>query len=201
MTLQEILKAKGLTVEQIAEIADEMKQNKIFTAGEENLDIRYGKLKQDHEAMAAQYGESTKLIEQLQKDNKDNEALQKSVSDFQAQAAAAQAQLEQVRLSYALQVALMGEKALDVDYLVFKAMEKHPEWKENPKDALDESGKVKGIDDLVAGLKTQHPTQFETSAPDSKKIDPQPLPKGDDRKPAPTNLAEALREQYEPQNM
>lgn len=200
MTLQEILKAKGLTDEQITEIADDMKQHKIFTAGEENLDIRYGKLKQDHENLTAQYGESTKLIEQLQKDNKGNADLQKSVTDFQSQVAAMQAQMAQERLDYALKLALMGEKAADVDYLTYKAREKHPEWKEHPENALDESGKIKGIDDLVAGLKTQHPMQFEASAPNAKHIDPQPLPKGDDRKPAPANLAEALREQYEPQN-
>lgn len=32
MTLQEILKAKGLTDEQIAEVIKDMKANKIFTA-------------------------------------------------------------------------------------------------------------------------------------------------------------------------
>lgn len=41
MTLQEILKSQGLTDEQIQTIVGEMKQNKIFTASEENLDIRY----------------------------------------------------------------------------------------------------------------------------------------------------------------
>ena len=42
MTLQEILKAKGLTDEQVKEVVGEMKQNKIFTSSEENLDVRYG---------------------------------------------------------------------------------------------------------------------------------------------------------------
>lgn len=41
MTLQEILKAKGLSDEDIESVIGEMKQNKIFTAAEENLDIRY----------------------------------------------------------------------------------------------------------------------------------------------------------------
>ena len=40
MTLQEILKAQGLTDEQIEKVVGEMKQNKIFTASEENLDTR-----------------------------------------------------------------------------------------------------------------------------------------------------------------
>lgn len=197
MTLNEIFKQQGLTDEQIKAISEAMKAEKIFTASEENLDIRYGKLKQDFDAQGLQLGESNKLIEQLQKDNKGNAALQQSVTDYQNQMAALQAQMSLERLTYALKIDLMREKALDVDYLVFKAMEKHPEWKAEPEKALDESGKLKGSDDLLAGLKTQHPTQFESSAPDTKKIDPQRLPTGDDRKPAPTSLAEALRAQYE----
>ena len=47
MTLQEILKAKGLDDQAVESVIGEMKQNKIFTSAEENLDIRYGKLKTD----------------------------------------------------------------------------------------------------------------------------------------------------------
>jgi hypothetical protein len=197
MTLNEIFKQQGLTDEQIEAISKAMAEGKIYTASEENLDIRYGKLKQDFDSLTAQHGESTKLIEQLQKDNKGNAALQQSVTDYQSQMAAMQAQMNLERLQYALKVEFMREKALDIDYLVFKAMEKHPEWKDHPENALDESGKVKGSDDLMAGLKTQHPTQFESSAPNTKKVDPQLLPKGDDRKAEPTSLAEALKAQYE----
>ena len=44
MTLEELLKAQGLSDEQIKAITASMKENKIYTASEENLDIRYGKL-------------------------------------------------------------------------------------------------------------------------------------------------------------
>ena len=40
MTINEILKAKGISDETVADILAAMKENKIFTAGEENLDIR-----------------------------------------------------------------------------------------------------------------------------------------------------------------
>lgn len=43
MTLQEILRSKGLDDKAIESVIGEMKQNKIFTSGEENIDIRYGK--------------------------------------------------------------------------------------------------------------------------------------------------------------
>ena len=54
MTLNEILKANGVNDEAISAIAAAMKENKIYTASEENLDIRYGKLTAtDEECIAA----------------------------------------------------------------------------------------------------------------------------------------------------
>ena len=38
MTMQELLKSLGLEKEKISEITDKMKENKIYTVGEENLD-------------------------------------------------------------------------------------------------------------------------------------------------------------------
>lgn len=76
MTLEELLKAKGLTDDQIKAILDGMKENKIFTASEENLDIRYGKLKTDYDNLTTQNGEATKLIEQLKKGTKNSDELQ-----------------------------------------------------------------------------------------------------------------------------
>lgn len=181
MTLNDILKQQGLTDDQISAISKAMKDNKVFTAGEENLDIRYGKLKQDYDALNTQHGESTKLIEQLQKDNKGNAALQQSVTDYQTQIAALQAQRDRERLDYALKLALMSDKALDTDYLAFKALEKHPEWKEHPENALDEAGKLKGADDLLAGLKTQFPQQFETTTT-TRTVEVQRLPDQQDNR-------------------
>lgn len=172
MTLQEILKAKGLTDELIAAIVGEMKQNKIFTAGEENLDIRYSKLKADHDNLVAQHGESTKLIEQLQAGTKDNEALQGKITAYESTIGQLQDQLKQTQLDAAVQVALLGAKATDVDYMTFKLKEKGDL-------ELDDQGKIKGIEDKLAGLKTQFPNQFE-STENQREVQPHQLP---DRKP------------------
>ena len=67
MTLSEILKAKGIADDVAQSVLDDMKANKIFTASEENLDIRYGKLKTDHDSLTSQYQEATSLIEQLKR--------------------------------------------------------------------------------------------------------------------------------------
>ena len=44
MNLTEILKANGVDDEVIGKITADMKTNKVYTASEDNLDIRYGKL-------------------------------------------------------------------------------------------------------------------------------------------------------------
>lgn len=167
MTLQEILKSQGLSDDQIEKITGEMKQNKIFTAGEENLDIRFGKLKDEHDSLSAKYSESEKLIAELQKSSKDNESIQAKIKEFETTIAEKDAELEQVKTESAIKVALLGAKAVDVDYLTYK-------MKEKGEIKLDDQGNIKGIDDIITGLKTQFPTQFETSS--QKKINEHKLP-------------------------
>lgn len=173
MTLQEILKSQGLSDEQIEKVTGEMKQNKIFLADEENLGIRYKKLKDDHDTLTKQHGEATTLIEELKKGSKGNEQLQSKITAYETQVAELQAELEQTKIESAIKVALLSAKAVDVDYLTFKL-------KEKGEIKLDDQGNIKGIDDMLAGLKTQFPTQFESAS--QKKIDEHKLPDGDNTK-------------------
>lgn len=171
MTLQEILKAKGLDDKAIEETIGEMKQNKIFTASEENLDIRYGKLKGDYDALTKQHGESTNLIEQLKKDNAGNAGLQQKITDYEKNIADLTAENEQLKIDSALKIALLEAKVSDVDYLTFKI-------KEKGEVKLGDDGKIKGIDDTIAALKTQFPQHFTSES--KKKIDENKLPNGDE---------------------
>lgn len=155
MTIAEILKAKGIDDSIIKEIQDEMKSNKIFTASEENLDVRYGKLKTEHDGKLSELTEAQNLIAELKKNNKGNEGLQNKIAEYESQVEKLQAELEQTKLESAIKVELLSSKALDVDYLTFKL-------KEKGELSLDENGKIKGWDDKLAGLKTQFPTQFES---------------------------------------
>ena len=172
MTIAEILKAKGIDDAIIQEIQNEMKSNKIFTASEENLDIRYGKLKTDHEGKLAELTEAQNLIAELKKSNKGNEELQGKIGAYETQVEQLQAELEQTKLESAIKVELLSSKALDVDYLTFKL-------KEKGELALDENGKIKGWDDKIAALKTQFPTQFETT--NQKNVLEHKLPDNDDK--------------------
>lgn len=153
MTLSEILKAKGIADDVAQNVLDDMKANKIFTASEENLDIRYGKLKTDHESLTNQYQEATNLIEQLKKGTKGQEDLQAKISSYEGKIAELEKQLNQERLDNAVKVGLLSENVQDVDYLAYKLREKGEL-------ELDDSGNIKGWDDKIAGLKTQFPNQF-----------------------------------------
>lgn len=169
MNISEILKAKGVSDDIIKAVLDDMKTNKIYTASEENLDIRYGKLKTDHEGKLKELEEANGLIAELKKNNKGNEGLQAKIADYETQVAQLQSQLEQTKLESEVKVQLLGAKALDVDYLAFKL-------KEKGELALDENGKIKGWDDKLAGLKTQFPAQFEGDG--KKKFEEHKLPDG-----------------------
>jgi hypothetical protein len=154
MNLFDILKAKNIEEDVIKAIQEEMKANKIFTASEENLDIRYGKLKTQHEGTSKQLDEANALIETLKTSTKGQEDAQQKITAYEQQVVQLQAELEQTKLESAIKVELLAAKAMDVDYLTFKL-------KERGELALDEQGKIKGWDDKLAGLKTQFPTQFE----------------------------------------
>lgn len=190
MTLQEILKAKGLSDEDIESVIGEMKQNKIFTSAEENIDIRYGKLKGDHDNLTKQHSEATALIEQLKKDNKGNEALQGKVTGYETKIAELEKELEQSKIDSALKIALLEAKVQDVDYLTFKI-------KEKGEVILGEDGKIKGIDDTLTALKTQFPNQFVTEA-QQLNVQPQKLPDNNgNREVEPTSLADAIKQTYD----
>lgn len=103
---------------------------------------------------------ANKLIADLKKGTKDNEGLQTKINDYENQVMQLQEELEKTKLENAIQLALRDAKAVDPDYLAFKLREKYSadELK------LGEDGKIKGMDDKLAGLKTQFPTQFESSS-------------------------------------
>lgn len=169
MKLEELLKANGVTDEVITKILTGMKENKIYTAGEENLDIRYGKLKTDYDGLNGQYTEAQNLIAEMKKSTKGNEELQGKITDYETQIDTLKKELEQSKLESAIKVGLLEAKVNDIDYMTFKL-------KEKGELALDENGKVKGWDDKIAGLKTQFPQQFETSG--AKKIEENKLEGG-----------------------
>lgn len=169
MTLQEILKAKGITDDVIEAIVGDMKQNKIYTTIHENMDVRYPKLKSDHDNLVAQHGESTQLIEQLKADAQNNGIIQEKITNYESQIASLTQELEAQKIDAAMDRKLTsaGAKSDDLDYLKFQ-------WKKKGEVSLDDNGEIKGGEDAIAGLKTQHPVHF-ASATEQRELQPHQL--------------------------
>ena len=159
--------------------------------------------KAKHDALQALFdGKSTELdtanglIAELKKGTKGNEELQGKITGYETQVADLQKQLAETKVKSALKVALLSEKCNDIDYVIF-CLEK--KLKEQGKTLeLDENENIKGWDDLLSGMKTQLPKQFDSVS--QTVVEPIPLPTGDSRKTEPQSLAEALKEQYEINN-
>lgn len=158
MTFDELLKSiEGLTDEQAAAIKSGMKDNKIHLSAEENIDERYGKLRDQHKTVSDQLSEANNLIKTLQEASKGNEELQTKIADFQKQAAEANARAAKAERDSAIKVELLAKGAVpdDIDYLMWRIDNGDTEVK------MGEDGKLSGMDDAVKALKTSHPNQFK----------------------------------------
>ena len=159
MNITEIFKENGIGDDIAGKILEAMKANGIFLSAEENIDVRYGKLKTQHDTVSAQLKEANGTIEALKQSNAGNEELQKKVTEYEQTMQTMQMQLEQVKRDAALQVKLHEANATDVNYMTFCLNEKLK--KDGKALELDETGAIKGWDDLLSGLQTQYPTFFE----------------------------------------
>lgn len=134
------------------------------------------------------------LIEGFKKSAKGNEELQGQITTYQDQVKQLQAQLVQTQIDSGLKIAFMEAGGTDIDFLIWKAKQGN----DGKPLELGEDGKIKGIDDLISGLKTSAPNHFKKAG--GLKVEENPLPSGDPRKEEPQTLADALRMQYENKN-
>ncbi len=117
---------------------------------------KYSSLEADHNSKIAELEKANNLIAEMKKGTKGNEDLQKKVSDYETSIQALQNELIQTKKESALKVALLSEKATDIDYLTFK-LNALGEIK------LDENGQIEGWKEKVETLKSQYPNFFEGS--------------------------------------
>ena len=191
MTLQEILASQSLSEEQITAIETAMKENKIYTSAEENIDIRYNKLKEDKQAQDNEFQKAQELIKQLQDSAKGNEEIQAKIKEYEAQIEQLQADAAKAKLDYAIKAGLL-ERNINpdsMDFLLFKINQDNKELK------LDENDKLEGID--FDEIKTKYANHFKAEESDiGKKLDPNSLPQGDKVDNEPKSLADALKQKY-----
>jgi hypothetical protein len=188
MNLQDLIK-KYLDEEKAKEFMDEMKSNKIYVASEENMDVRYSKLKGDFDAKTKEHEEATRLIEELKANNKGNEDLQSKIGSYESEVANLKEELEKTKIESSLKVALANAKATDADYIAYKVRELNKDL------TLDENGNIKGIDETLKEIKTSFPNFFEGEK--KKEIEVNDLKKGEVKEMEPTSLVEALQQKYD----
>lgn len=179
MNISEILKAKGIADDVIQGILADMKANKIYTASEENLDIRYNKLKTENEGKDQQLSEAQALIENLQKTTKGQEEAQQQIAAYKQQMEQLQQELQQAKFEAEAKYGLLAANIDDVDYGMY--MLKEAMKKDGKELKVDENGKIPNWNDLLSSLQTQIPAHFETKADGDgyEIIEPNKLKKGD----------------------
>lgn len=156
MEFKELLKAQSLTDEQINNITAKMKEEKIYTTSLENADERYTKLKGQKADLDEQIKTANATIEDLKKNNKDNEALQQTIQDHETTIENLKKESAQKDFNYALDSALKDNKCKNAKAL--KALLNLDDIKFN-------EGKLEGLESQLNALKESDGYLFETSNP------------------------------------
>lgn len=180
MTLQELLgeelyaQVQAKIDEKNAGIEDKLQHIRYadLSEGQYVSKSKHDSLQETLNGKTSELEAANNLIKDLQKATKGDEALQGKVTAYEAQVAQLQAQLAETKINSALKVALLSEKAVDVDYMTFKINEK---LRADGKTLeLDENENIKGWNDMLSGLKTQFPAQFEAAG--TMRVEPNRLP-------------------------
>lgn len=127
------------------------------------------------------------LIDGFKKSQKDNEAIQGQITTYQDQVKQLQAQLVQTQIDSGLKIAFIEAGGTDIDFLIWKAKQGN----DGKPLELGEDGKIKGIDDLISGLKSSAPNHFKKAG--GFRVDENRLPEG---KTGGMTRAEFMRKPY-----
>lgn len=174
--LQDLLKKYLSDDAKVNQFMDEMKTGKIYLTKEENMDTRYPKLKSDYDALVSKNNETLALIDELKKNNGDNQGLQAKIKEYEGKIAELEKKNQDLAIDNQLKVALLGKgaKANDIDYLMYRIKQSDDELK------LDKDGNIKGLNSLIADVAKTYSDNFEDKA--KKKVDVKDLPNGNEDK-------------------
>lgn len=140
---------------------------------------KYTSLETDLTGKTSELKKANNLIAELKKSAGEDDETQQKITTYEAEIQRLKAENAELKTENALKFALAEAGAVDVDYLVFKA-------KEKGEIKLGDDGKIKGEDDLISGLKTQHPAMFSSSGDGqqngNRRILENNLPGGDEDK-------------------
>lgn len=163
MKLIEILKAQGLTDDQISKITNSMKENKIYETSLENADAEYSKLKTGKGDLEGQLKTANTTIGDLKKDNKDNETLQQAIKDHEAT-------IETLKNDSASKI-----KNLTLDNAINSKLSKvDDKYKkllqgqfDREKISIKDDGSIEGLEEQFKTISETYTEWFEPTTPDN----------------------------------
>ena len=154
--MREILKNNGLDDSKIEAILNEMKEAKIYTSKNENIDERYSKLKAQKTDLEAQLKDRDNQLKDLSKSNKDNEELLKQIEQLQLSNKQTQSDYEskisKMEFDFALDKSLSSVKAKDNKLLRALLDMDNIKYQE---------GKLEGLEKQIESIKSTHGYLFE----------------------------------------
>lgn len=155
--MEEMLKKIGLEEDVIKNILKGMKDNKIYTTKEENIEERYSKVKAQKEDLETKLKEANTTLTDLKKNNADNETLQTKVKEYEGKIktlqAESEAKIKNLTLDNAINNLLTQNKAKHSDLLSSKF--------DREKLAVNEDGTITGLDEQFKGIKESYKDLFE----------------------------------------
>ena len=154
MTLIEILKSQGLSDEQIALITKGMVDNKIFNKKKKKIEERYEKVKLERDDLKGKLTTADTTITDLKKNNTDNVALQKTITDHEDTIKTMKTdydtKIREMSINTAIQSKLTDTKYADLLTSKF----------DRTKLSVTEDGTVLGIDDQLTVIKETYKDLF-----------------------------------------
>lgn len=161
MKLVEILKAQGVTDEQISKITASMKENKVYETSLENAEEKYSKMKSKKEDLESQLKTSNDTIEDLKKNNKDNENLQKTIKEHEETIESlkkdSDAKIKNLTLDNAI-----NSKLSKVDDKYKKLLQGQFD---REKMSIKEDGTIEGLEEQFKSISETYKEWFEDTTP------------------------------------
>ncbi len=130
--------------------------------------------KDKYNDLSGQLKTANKTIEDLKKDNADNETLQNTIKEHEKTISDLKTEAERKEKESIVKSALEKAGATDADYLIFK-------YGGLDKFEMDKEGSIKDLDNIIKQSKENNPTFFKADEPpkDDKKIIDNKLPGGE----------------------
>lgn len=153
MNFKEYLVSTGISEEQAQQVVDGMPEKDFHLASEENLDVRFEKMKQKKEELETDLATANETLTTLRDENKDVQTLQEQIEEYESTVATLQEERAEEQKSFAIKEALTKAGAKDLDYMMFKLGDVE----------VDEEGNLKNLDNKLKELKENNPTFFTES--------------------------------------